>query len=171
MTDKNKQISKDDGQQLPTVIVGKDHCLTKLLSSAGVVNLAEITSTVITPVAGLLIARGCSEEDAIAKAAALIAIANPTNELELMLASQMAVTSLLVSHTAAQAYNAKTHNVLNAVSNQTVKFNRIYLEQINALQRLQGKSRTQKIVVEKVNIEAGGQAAIGVYEGGANYKK
>ena len=30
----------------------------------------------------------------------------------------------------------------------------------------------QKIIVEKVNIEAGGQAAIGVYEGvGANAKK
>jgi hypothetical protein len=28
-----------------------------------------------------------------------------------------------------------------------------------------GKSQ-QKIIVEKVNIEAGGQAAIGVYEGG-----
>jgi hypothetical protein len=147
--------------------VGKGHCLAKLLSSANVKNRFEITNTVITPVAALLIVRGCSEEDAIARAAALIATAKPTNELELMLASQMAVTSLLVSHTAAQAYNAKTHNVLNAVSNQVVKFNRIYLEQINVLQRLQGKSQTQKIIVEKVHIEAGGQAAIGVYEGGS----
>jgi hypothetical protein len=161
------EYSDNNETPLPRVVVGKGHCLAKLLSSANVKNRFEITNTVITPVAGLLIARGCSEEDAIARAAALIATAKPTNELELMLASQMAVTSLLVSHTAAQAYNAKTHNVLNAVSNQVVKFNRIYLEQINVLQRLQGKSQTQKIIVEKVHIEAGGQAAIGVYEGGS----
>ena len=36
---------------------------------------------------------------------------------------------------------------------------------------MKGKSQ-QKIIVEKVNIEAGGQAAIGVYQGvGANVKK
>ena len=165
-----KKLSHDE-QQSSTVAVGKNHCLAKLLISANVENQLEITNTVVTPVAGLLIARGYSDKDAIAKAAALIAAAKPTNELELMLASQMALTSLLVSHTAAQAYNAKTHNVLNAVSNQAIKFNRIYLEQINALQRLQGKSQTQKIIVEKVHVEAGGQAAIGVYEGGANDRK
>jgi hypothetical protein len=37
---------------------------------------------------------------------------------------------------------------------------------------MKGKGQ-QKIIVEKVNIEAGGQAAIGVYEGGGgvNAKK
>ena len=36
---------------------------------------------------------------------------------------------------------------------------------------MKGKGQ-QKIIVEKVNIEAGGQAAIGVYEGeGVNVKK
>jgi hypothetical protein len=165
MTDHNKEISQNEGDKLPTVAVGKDHSLSKLLKSAGVVNRLEITNTVIVPVAGLLIARGCSEDDAITKAAALIATAKPTNELELMLASQMALTSLLVSHTASQAYTAKTHSVLNAVSNQVIKFNRIYLEQINTLQRLQGKGQTQKIIVERVHIEAGGQAAIGLYGG------
>lgn len=165
------EMTENEGDKLPTVAVGKDHSLTKLLASAGVVNQLEITNTIIAPVAQLLITRGCSEEDAIARAAALIAAAKPTNELELMLASQMAITNLLVNHTAAQAYTAKNHKILNAVSNQAVKFNRIYLEQINALQRLQGKSQTQKIIVEKVHVEAGGQAAIGVYEGGANDRK
>jgi len=165
------EISEHEDNKLPTVAVGKDHCLTKLLANAGVVNRHEITNTIITPIAQLLITRGCSENDAIAKAAALIAAAKPTNELELMLASQMALTSLLAIHTATQAYTAKNHKILNAISNQTIKFNRIYLEQINALQRLQGKSQTQKIIVEKVHVEAGGQAAIGVYEGGANDRK
>jgi len=166
-----KKLSHDE-QQPPTVMADKNHCLTKLLISANVKNRLEITNTVISPIAGLLVNRGHSQEDALAKATALIAAASPTNELELMLASQMALTSLLVSHTASQAYTAKTHSVLNAVSNQVIKFNRIYLEQINTLQKLQGKSQTQKIIVEKVHVEAGGQAAIGVYEGGGvNDKK
>ena len=43
--------------------------------------------------------------------------------------------------------------------------------QNNTLERMKGKGQ-QKIIVEKVNIEAGGKAAIGVYEGvGANAKK
>ena len=148
------------------VMPDENHCLPKLLISANVKNHLEISNTVISPIAGLLVDRGHSQKDALAKAAALIAAAKPTNELELMLASQMALTSLLVTHTASQAYTAKTHQVLNAVSNQVIKFNRIYLEQINTLQKLQGKSQTQKIIVEKVHVEAGGQAAIGVYEGG-----
>ena len=42
---------------------------------------------------------------------------------------------------------------------------------MNTLERMKGKGQ-QKIIVEKVNIEAGGQVAIGVYEGvGANAKK
>jgi len=45
---------------------------------------------------------------------------------------------------------------------------RLGIDQINTLERMKGKGQ-QKIIVEKVNIEAGGQAAIGVYEqGGVN---
>jgi len=52
--------------------------------------------------------------------------------------------------------------------NLYTKLSRLGIDQINTLERLKGRGQ-QKIIVEKVNIEAGGQAAIGVYEGvGAN---
>jgi|TARA_B110000908_G_C9820787_1_gene257043 hypothetical protein len=42
---------------------------------------------------------------------------------------------------------------------------------INTLERMKGKGQ-QKIIVEKINVESGGQAAVGVYEGvGLNAKK
>jgi len=48
--------------------------------------------------------------------------------------------------------------------NLNTKLSRLSIDQINTLERLKGRDQ-QKIIVEKVNIEAGGQAAIGVYEG------
>ena len=45
------------------------------------------------------------------------------------------------------------------------------IDQINTLERMKGKGQ-QKIIVEKINVESGGQAAVGVYEGvGLNAKK
>ena len=59
----------------------------------------------------------------------------------------------------------------NRLGNLYTKLSRLGIDQINTLERMKGKGQ-QKIIVEKVNIEAGGQAAIGVYEGvGANAKK
>ena len=60
---------------------------------------------------------------------------------------------------------------INSLGNLYTKLSRLGIDQINTLERIKGKGQ-QKIIVEKVNIEAGGQAAIGVYEGvGANAKK
>ena len=60
---------------------------------------------------------------------------------------------------------------INSLGNLYTKLLRLGIDQINTLERMKGKGQ-QKIIVEKVNIEAGGQAAIGVYEGvGANAKK
>ncbi len=57
------------------------------------------------------------------------------------------------------------------MGNLYTKLSRLGIDQINTLERMKGKGQ-QKIIVEKVNIEAGGQAAIGVYEGvGVNAKK
>ena len=60
---------------------------------------------------------------------------------------------------------------INSLGNLYTKLSRLGIDQINTLERMKGKGQ-QKIIVEKVNIEAGGQAAIGVYEGvGVNAKK
>ena len=60
---------------------------------------------------------------------------------------------------------------INSLGNLYTKLLRLGIDQINTLERMKGKGQ-QRIIVEKINIEAGGQAAIGVYEGvGANAKK
>ena len=60
---------------------------------------------------------------------------------------------------------------INSLGNLYTKLLRLGIDQINTLERMKGKGQ-QKIIVERVNIEASGQAAIGVYEGvGASAKK
>lgn len=54
---------------------------------------------------------------------------------------------------------------INSLGNLYTKLSRLGIDQINTLERMKGKGQ-QKIIVERVNIEAVGQAAIGVYEGG-----
>ena len=49
---------------------------------------------------------------------------------------------------------------------QTTNLSRVFLEQITTLQKMRGQGQ-QKIVVEKVNVEPGGKAAIGINEEGA----
>ena len=69
------------------------------------------------------------------------------------------------------SYTDEDVKKINSLGNLCTNLSRLGIDQINTLERIKGKGQ-QKIIVEKVNIEAGGKAAIGVYEGvGANAKK
>jgi hypothetical protein len=113
-----------------------------------------------------------SFDRAFNKSITLIAPSDPKNQLELMLATQLAITHITLGKSAQLLdKNYSEVEAINSLGNLYTKLSRLGIDQINTLQRLKGKGQ-QKIIVEKVNIEAGGQATIGVYEGvGANAKK
>ena len=103
---------------------------------------------------------------ALKKSITLIAASDPKNQSELMLATQLAMTHITLGKSAQLLdQNYKDVNTINSLGNLYTKLSRLGIDQINTLERMKGKGQ-QKIIVEKVNIEAGGQAAIGVYEGG-----
>jgi hypothetical protein len=95
---------------------------------------------------------------------AIDALANlrPANAVEAMLAVQMvstheaAVRFLRLAFAEQQTSEGRELNVARAS-----KFMRLYLEQADAMQRLQGKTGQQKVTVEYVNVHAGGQAIVG----------
>ena len=60
--------------------------------------------------------------------------------------------------------NCSDVQTINSLGNLYTKLSRLGIDQINTLERMKGKGQ-QKIIVEKMNIEAGGKDAIGVYEG------
>jgi hypothetical protein len=95
---------------------------------------------------------------------AIDALANlkPANVVESMLAVQMmsaheaAVMFLRLAMAEQQTPEGREVNVARAS-----KFMRLYLEQAETMQRLQGKTGQQKVTVEYVNVHAGGQAIVG----------
>jgi hypothetical protein len=151
-----------------------DSPLIKLIEQTGIRDIVpDVVKAIMSPLINLIANRdGDDTGSALNKSITLIAASNPKNQLELMLATQLAMTHITLGKGARLLdHNYKDVQTINSLGNLYTKLSRLGIDQINTLERMKGKSQ-QKIIVEKVNIEAGGQAAIGVYEGvGANAKK
>jgi hypothetical protein len=144
--------------------------LFKQTSIEGIAN--DVINSIMSPLIQLIASQGDDTESAFNKSVTLIAASDPKNQLELMLATQLAMTHITLGKSAQLLdQNYKDVKTINSLGNLYTKLSRLGIDQINTLERMKGKGQ-QKIIVEKVNVEAGGQAAIGVYEGvGADAKK
>ena len=107
---------------------------------------------------------GIDINDQMSRGMSLMHAVKPTNELELIFASQMGAVHDMTMHAARQAKKADYMDNYLTYSNQVVKLSRVYMEQMAALQKMRGQGQ-QKIIVEKVNVESGGKAAIGINGG------
>jgi hypothetical protein len=147
--------------------------IMKLVKQVGIEDIAsDVINAIISPLIGLIANQGNDTDSALNTAITLISAAEPKNQLELMLATQLAITHITLGKSARVLDgNNSQVNTINSLGNLYTKLSRLSIDQIHTLERLKGKGQ-QKIIVEKVNIESGGQAAIGVYEGvGLNAKK
>jgi hypothetical protein len=129
-------------------------------------------NSIMRPLFTLVSKQGDEPDDAVRASITLIVAADPKSELQLLLAVQLAITHITVGKCAVLLdQNYSQTKAIDSFGNLYSKLSRLGIDQINTLERMKGKGQ-QKIIVEKVNIEAGGQAAIGIYEGGgANVKK
>jgi len=147
--------------------------IMKLVKQIGAEDIAtDVINAIMSPLMNLITTQGEDTESAFNKAITLIAASDPKNQLELMLATQLAMTHITLGKSA-QLLDRNYSQVksTNSLGNLYTKLSRLGIDQINTLERMKGKGQ-QKIIVEKVNIEAGGQAAIGIYEQrGVNAKK
>ena len=150
----------------------------KLIKQTGIEGIAlDVIKAIMSPLINLIRSQAnddptASFDSAFNKSITLIAASDPKNQLELMLATQLAMIYItLGKSTQLLDQNYKDVKTINSLGNLYTKLSRLGIDQINTLERMKGKGQ-QKIIVEKVNIEAGGQAAIGVYDGGGgNVKK
>ena len=148
--------------------------LIKLIEQTGIKGIfPDVLRAIMSPLINLIANR--DNDDAVGalnKSVTLIAASDPKNQIELMLATQLAMTHITLGKSARLLdQNYKDVQTINSLGNLYTKLSRLGIDQINTLERMKGKGQ-QKIIVEKVNIESGGQAAIGIYEGGeANGKK
>jgi len=151
-----------------------DSPMMKLIEQTGIKGIVpDVVKAIMSPLINLIANRdGDDVGSALNKSITLIAASDPKNQLELILATQLAMTHITLGKSAQLLdQNYKEVKTINSLGNLYTKLSRLGIDQINTLERMKGKGQ-QKIIVEKVNIEAGGQAAIGVYEqGGVNAKK
>ena len=101
-------------------------------------------------------------DDKMAKSLALIGEMAPQNVTEAMLAAQMIATNdaalkfVRCATLEGQTFEGVDANVLRAT-----RLMRLYLQQVEAFQKLKGKAGLQTLTVEQVNVHQGGQAIVG----------
>jgi len=96
----------------------------------------------------------------------LLSEMNPQSVTECLLATQM----IGVHHSAVSflkaANSGQTLEVCEALGRQSVRLMRLFNQQLAVLSKLQGKGAQQKVTVEHVHVNAGGQAIVGAVTSG-----
>jgi hypothetical protein len=106
--------------------------------------------------------KSCDAEDDLIKAIAAIGEMEPQNLTEAMLATQMIAANDAALMFLSRATIEDQHpeaidtNVLRAT-----RLMRVFREQLEAMQKLKGKSGQQSVRVEHVHVHDGGQAIVG----------
>jgi hypothetical protein len=99
-------------------------------------------------------------EERVNAALAVLDGVQPENEVEAMLAVQMAATHALMMQMASNAGRSDMIPHLEASGNLAVKFARTFTAQIEALAKLR-RPPEQRVIVEHVHVHNGGQAIVG----------
>ena len=109
--------------------------------------------------------RAADINDALAAATGIGA----RDEIEGMLATQMIATHVAAIRILRQFKGSETIIQQNSNGNLAVKLLRTFTMQLEALQRYRGKGQ-QRVVVEHVHVNAGGQAIVGAIQPSAEKK-
>jgi len=144
-----------------------DHLLADLCSSTGTRH-DEVAFRIVEQVGNSLHGGNPKDLDALLiRAISTIKELEPQNLTEAMLAAQTiatheaALTFLRRSTIDGQTVEGADANVLRAT-----RLMRLHLDQIEAMQKLKGKTGQQKVTVEHVHVYHGGQAIVGAVNAG-----
>lgn len=143
-----------------------DGHIKHLLDSCGTasIDFAEAIVSQLTEATRLSTAEKPSETRLNSMLAVLSGIA-PSDELEAMLAAQMAITHDLAMDMAGRAKRSEYVQTLQDCGNLSVKLLRTFTLQVEALAKLR-RGGVQKVTVEHVHVHAGGQAIVGAVSTG-----
>lgn len=103
---------------------------------------------------------GEPSQEGLSALLAIVAAVEPRNELEAALAVQMASNHSLTTELLGRARSTQSVQHLETYANLSVKLQRTFTSQIEALARLRGQGQ-QHIRVEHVTVEPGAQAIVG----------
>ncbi len=105
------------------------------------------------------------QKTALNNAATLLSAINPQDELESMLATQMIGIHDLAMKKMVSCVSEDRLDAVNLKVNQITKLTRTFIAQMDTLNKHRGKGQ-QKMTVEHIHVNEGGQAVIGTVEKG-----
>ncbi|MFL6353075.1 MAG: hypothetical protein ACJ74Z_14675 [Bryobacteraceae bacterium] len=86
----------------------------------------------------------------------------PRNAIEAMLITQITgVHAAVISALSKAGLKEQPYEIAELYTNRASRLMRLYVQQIEALSKLRGESGQSRVVVEHVNVNAGGQAIVG----------
>ena len=121
---------------------------------------AEFTDGVLRQLASAVSLGGGADEEAINFALAVIAGIEPKDELETMLAMQMAAIHLATMTFTRRLAHVETLDQQHGSEGALNKLARTFAMQLEALKRYRTGGE-QKVIVQHVNVNEGGQAIVG----------
>jgi hypothetical protein len=134
-----------------------------LESSTAIAKTPEVADRILVQVAGSLVwPKPIGDVKALTSGMALIEDMSPQNATEAMLATQM-----IAAHDAALKFlyratlDDQPTEVIDASVLRSTRLMRLFGEQLEAMQKLKGKSGQQRVRVEHVHVYEGGQAIVG----------
>lgn len=139
------------------------------MEALGLTRVGELTS-ILQHVVDLTQRDRRPDEHAINEMLAHIAAVQPADGVEAMLAVQMAAVHRAVLKAARALRGSETIPQQDSNSNSFNKLARTFVGQVDALKRYRSKGE-QKVIVEHVTVNDGGQAIVGQVGGGGRYEK
>jgi len=162
------KVTKTEPHRIDVAITtGLDEMLDDLCPKTGtrqevvaVQIIAQIAESIVRP-------RPKDTNQSLIQAISMIAEIAPQNFTEAMLATQMIGTHEAAMYfTGIATQSGQTLERCEAAMRWGTRLMRLHLDQIEALQKLRGKSGQQKVVVEHVHVHQGGQAIVGAVAAG-----
>lgn len=161
-----KSLPENDKENTCNVVLNED-ANVKFLSTLGTID-RDCALTFLTQLVDIYPNnRKENTKDIFNKLTPMLHGIGPKDELEGMLALQMVAVHNLTMEMAKRAIESDSTEVVDSKVNRVVKLSRTFTAQIEAL----GKHRTkgqQKVVVEHVTVNRGGQAIVGTVEQGGS---
>ncbi|WP_192182195.1 hypothetical protein [Mesorhizobium amorphae] len=161
-------MSKNDGKTVASISINHpDPKLGFELLSESLAADSEAFLTGTLDALGMVAQRGGTvSEQNMNYALSMVAGMKPRDQLETTLAVQMAAIHIATVNTAASMGGAKTEVVKEGYERALNRLTRTFVAQVEALKRYRSKGE-QRVVVERVTVERGGQAIVGtVAQGG-----
>ncbi|BCG91426.1 hypothetical protein [Mesorhizobium sp. 131-2-1] len=161
-------MSKSDGKTVASISINHpDPKLGFELLSESLAADSEAFLTGTLDALGMVTQRGGTvSEQNMNYALSMVVGMKPRDQLETTLAVQMAAIHIATVNTAASMGGAKTEVVKEGYERALNRLTRTFVAQVEALKRYRSKGE-QRVVVERVTVERGGQAIVGtVAQGG-----